>query len=382
MLLAIVIVFILIFAGVVIIMLVPKPVEEAQKIPEQIQQLPNMIIPKTDWRITEEWLDQKLVEWKDSKGSVQYGAVSQPLSYWHVQQNYITKEVIDANFKMLEDSGASIIRIDVDYTIFLNQEAQNIAKLDYAINKIKQDGKKVMLADSSAEVYFKSPKSWAEHKVLWKERVKVLTERYNPDYYVVIKEPGWYYNQIWDLHIIRLYDHPEEWIALTTDLTKIVKGINPQTQVAVAVAASQLYHEQGTSILNRVFLCKVDDIPIDILGFDIYDRWGFEDTERFINDCKPSKEKWILEAWSEDVAGDGSNIYNSGRENLDVKWVNVIDLFAKKFGFKGVVIFYTDLYAYYVNPNYQAQHNVSDAVSFYQGRSKTFYEVQKVARMN
>lgn len=326
--------------------------------------------------ITEQWLDQKLFEWKPNETKhLELGASLLSLAALNIHRDYVTEKVISENLKLLVDSGVSIVRIELNYDPWLENNQEEIKKYDFAVNEIRKNGKKLLIADAAAERYRNKEKlTWEQFKSVWVERVKIVAERYKPDYYIVVKEPGWYWLMPWDVLISRPWTKLNDWITLTEKLIKVVKEVSPETKIAIATPGNSLYHDQAGDIILNYYKAAVKMEGLDIIGVDIYTIRSFEDTERFVKEVGLNgKELWILETWGQTHA---LNPPVPARESLDTKFVRVATYFAQKINGNGVVFFFTQLFAAYE----EIPQTEAGQIEFYKKRTAPFYEVQKLAQ--
>ncbi|TAL48149.1 hypothetical protein EPN87_01205 [archaeon] len=327
--------------------------------------------------ITDQWVDQKLVEWKPNGTThAVIGGVLDSVSYGHVGQSYVINGVIAENVRMLAESNMSVIRIDMNYGPWLENNTAAIKKYDFAVDEIRRNGKELMIADAAAESYRTTRKvTWGQFKKEWIERVSVLAARYKPDYYVVVKEPGWYWLMPSDAIVSQPWTKLNDWVNLTEDLIKTVKEASPSTKVAIATPGNTLYHDKAGDIILNYYKAATKMEGLDIIGTDNYGVRDFEDTERFLNETSLNgKQFWLLETWS-GTAINSTYLQDPSRENLDAKFARAATYFTEKFGGKGVVFFYTRYLA-----SYGDQPENASLVDFYKNRTEIFYEVQRLSR--
>jgi hypothetical protein len=324
--------------------------------------------------ITEDWVDAQLQDWAQTPSSrILFGTRLGSISYSNVMQTNTTMDVVDAEVNGSLDLNADVVRIDLDYDAFLQNNTAAIAKYDSAIQQIRASGKLVMIADSAAESYRTSRPSWANFVADWETRVAFLSARYKPDYYVVIKEPGWYYPMIsyTDWVLAQVVTSATPWIQLADILAQIVKTNSPQTKVGVSVPADSLYHQKGSQTTMKDFFIGCAQLTdIDFLGFDIYDSNAFQDTQTFLQQYpKTGKESWILETWS-----DTTPDYNASRSPLDVSFLQLMYELAVRFNMTGMIPFYTNFFfSYEAVPT-----DTVGLITFYNGRTATFTGYQQI----
>jgi hypothetical protein len=326
--------------------------------------------PASGWtNLTESWVDKELQAWQPTQNSsIIFGNRLGAVSYSNVMQSYNDIGVIDAELNGSIQLGVKVVRIDLNYDPFLQNNTDAIGKYDHVIQQIKLNGMKVMIADSAAESYWNNKLSWNDFVTAIKSREAFLSARYLPDYYIVIKEPGWYYGMINYLDWPQVTTSATDWIQLADSLAQIVKNNSIHTEVGVSVSADSLYHEKGSLTTQRDFLVGCSMLnDIDLLGYDIYTVLAFNDTQTFLHNYPTTgKENWILETWS----GGDSEIFNVSRSTLDVKFMQLIYDFALKFNMTGIIPFYSSLFfSYETLPT-----NTKDLLEFYQNRTDCFRE--------
>lgn len=293
-------------------------------------------------------------------------------SYDNIGGASITNSLLQSELTMLDSTSASMVRIDIGYDAWLNNNQGNIAKLNNTISLIQTSGGELCIADASAESYRNNPIPWSAFKTAWVNRVTTLAGLYHPYCYIVVKEPGWYAPMISDSHTNPQVSNVTQWVNLTQSLINAVKSVSPNTKIGFSVGASSLYHAQGGSPLYRQLLQQVDALPgISFIGFDIYNQQDFNDTQGFLNNYgSGGKQIWIAEAWSSTTPGTQAN---TSREQFDSEWAVVLYYFAQKIHASTVSPFYTNNYASY-------QTTITS--SYYSTRTPLFYEYQNVIANN
>ena len=326
------------------------------------------------------WADQQLVAWAPtSVQKINFGAVLQSISYSAIAQPSTTPQVVSADLSMVEQTGSPMIRVDLGYDAWLNNDAPTEQAADSYIHMVNSTGRLLVLADSSAEKYRSSPLSWTNFQAAWLQRVQTLAARYHPYAYIVVKESGWYYPMISDSKVNAAVYDPNVWGNLTAKLASAVKAASPSTLVGVAEAAYGLYNNsayQGKVSFSVQFLQRAEKIPaVDFIGFDIYDPVGFQGTQTFLNTVgSGGKAVWIAEAWSQDC----TCITDPSRSTLDQTWIQVLYYYALLNHVQVVIPFYTDIFASYGAPPTDS----AGLVQFYQQRTPVFNEFEKIVSTN
>ncbi len=325
--------------------------------------------------ITSSWLSQQAQAWSSAPPRpLASSALLSSASYGTLEEPWNSLAAVETELAMLKASGVQVVRIDLNYAPWLDQNASVIAEVGQIVTSIRADGLQLMIADSASESYWHHPMSWDAFSAAWVSRVSTLAALYHPDYYEVVKEPGWYYPMLQGFPESPTVQSLPEWTSLTEQLIAAVRSVSPQTAIGVAVPASTLYG--STTELSFTYLAAAEKMAgLDFIGFDIYGVCDFEDTLRFLQqEGSGGKQVWVPEAWSTS----GSGVEDPSRASLDVQWAEVLYEFLATIDARGVALFYTDAMASYSTPPQTA----SGLVSFYQGRTPVFYEVQNLTSAN
>lgn len=319
-----------------------------------------------------QWLNQQVVAWKPAQNvSLGFAALDARASYGNLETSYNTWDVQSADLGMLLSADASCARVDINYSPWLLNQQNFVNKMDAVIGSIRSQGQCVIIADAASQSYFNGGQlTWSQFKTAWVQRVQTLAARYQPNYYVVVKEPGWYLPMISDATTNPQVQNASDWVALTQKLAQAVHAVSPSTKVGVSVAADalsvQFYGQYVTGVYGLA--------AMKFVGFDIYTASGFQNTQLFLSNFgSGGKQVWIAEAWS----GDASVAFNSSRAALDKEWMLVLYYFAQQIHAQLVMPFFTDIFASY-GP-YPTSSTALD--SMYQTqRTPVFYEYQSIAR--
>ena len=321
--------------------------------------------------MTSSWLSQQGSVWASATPlPMATAAVLMAASYGNPERSGSSLAAIEADLAMLRSAGAQVIRIDLNYQPWLENDTRLIAQMDRVIASIRADGLGLMIADSASETYWHHPLTWPAFDAAAVLRVGTIAARYHPDYYVVVKEPGWYYHMFQGFPLNPAVESATAWADLTQALVSAVRTVSPPTQIGVAVAASTLYGRRASP--SRAYLGRARQLPgLDFLGFDVYGVCDFENTIRFLQEQGTGdKQIWVPEAWSEA----GSGVYDPGRSSLDLVWANVLYEFLATIRARGVGLFYTDVLAAYEPP----PANASALLAYYSGLTSAFYEIQNL----
>ncbi len=302
-----------------------------------------------------------------------FGVVFQAASYDNILLSYNTPQVENASLNMLLSTGASCVRIDIGYDAWLKNNSAAQTELSSLVNQIRSAGKCLIIADAAAESYRKGGQlPWSQFVTAWLQRVQILASTFHPDYYIVIKEPGWYAPMISDISTNPLVQNASEWVNLTESLASTVKSVSPNTKIGIAISADSLSTNPS---LYVPFLRGVEqNAAISFIGFDIYTVTGFQNTQSFLTQYGAGgKAIWIAECWS----GDGTQIFDSSRSNLDSSWILLVYYFGQMINASMIVPFYTNLFASYSLTG-SSPTQASQIISLYQQRTPVFYEFQSI----
>lgn len=295
-------------------------------------------------------------------GGMTFAVLDQSASYG-IPRNK-TLAVQQADLSMLLSTGAPCVRADIGYAPWLTNDTTQISLVDSVVSSIREAGECLIIADAASETYYGSGAlPWAEFEQAWVQRVHTLAARYHPDYYVVVKEPGWYVPMVNDSYTNPLFQNATEWTALTRNLTLAVHSASPDTKVGVSIAAYSLITNRA---LYASYLAGVQAIPgVSFVGFDIYSSKDQNAAQAYLSYSPPSKDVWVAETWS----SNGPQVYNSTNSQNDVDWIRSIDQFGQSIGAKMLMPFYTDLFCGYTTPT-----DTQSWLTFYQGRTPVYDE--------
>lgn len=275
-----------------------------------------------------------------------------------------------ADLKMLYDTNASAIRIDLNYGPWLTNNATQISAYDSFIGNITSHNKTLIIADAAAEYYRQHKLSWSDFQTAWVQRVAAVAARYHPDYYVVVKEPPWYFPMLSGYPLSLATSgalNVSQWMNLTQRLVEAVKNVSPNTKVGVAVTGD-MYHQQLPISLDYLVAAR-NVSGLDFIAFDIYTPNAWNDTKRFLNTYgSGGKQVWIAEAWS----GTAPDIFNQSREQFDAQWMQTIHTYAESIHAQYLIPFYTTFFSSYQQPS------GNPPASFYQNRTPVFYAFKNI----
>jgi hypothetical protein len=304
--------------------------------------------------------------------SMSFGVVFSRASYGNPELSYNTAAVESADLNMLLSTNAQCIRMDIGYQPWLQNDQAAIKEITSLVQDIKSAGKCLIIADAASESYRKGGQiPWSAFKTAWVSRVSTLAALFQPNYYIVVKEPGWYVPMVSDATTNPLFQNITDWLGLTQNLTKAVQAASPSTVIGVAIAANSLVQANGAFYAQ--YLNQVQSIPgISFIGFDVYGQSDQTAAQNYLSQNPPSKSVWIPEAWS---TANGAAL--NGSPSQDVQWMEGLYSFASAIHATFCIPFYTDDFASYTltaNP----PTNSAQIISLYGQREPVFSEFQSV----
>jgi len=263
---------------------------------------------------------------------------------------------------MLVQSGATCIRIDIGFDAWLESTtaAQNArSEITYLVNQIRADGKCLIIADAGANSYRTSQITLSQFENASYYRVQTLANLYHPDFYIVIKEPYWYFPMISDNKSATINDS-STWSQLAQNLTNAVQKMSPTTVVGVSTS----FQGPNSSFVPS-FLTKVNLIPnLGFIGFDVYTAKDFNSTQNYATSGL-TKNIWIAEAWS---TSNPVTALSPDRASLDQLWIQDLYYFGLNISATNISPFYTNSMSSYSMDN-----------TNYSNRTAVFYEFQHLA---
>lgn len=329
------------------------------------------------------WLDQKLVEWRpQTYKPMLFGSRISMASYPNpsLMIDYYN-DIVLKDLELQIETGADIITIEWYYSLStLEKNNDLLDAYDKLMNEIKKRNKKIMIADSSEE----SNLTWNEWKQKYKSQVKFLTERWKPDYYVVVFEPDNYMGRFTSTPVKPRFTDPEsatteEWVDFTKELVKAVKDTNPNTRTAIALSSPGFYEPYLNYDPRKYFIESAKIDGLDILGFDIFlgpnPENAFRQVEDLISKTKSSgKEHWVIGTWGPiEQAG---SILGKARETIDAKFLKLVHYFAQNNGFGGV----GDIFGTHLFISYNLSKSSAEVKKFYDkgARTQPFYVYKSI----
>jgi hypothetical protein len=303
-------------------------------------------------------------------GAVNFGVVFTTASYGNLEATSIA--VANADLSMLLSTNAQCIRIDIGYAPWLQNNQTAINEITGLVQQIRAAGKCLIIADAASESYRHGGQlTWSQFMAAWGPRVSTLAALYQPNYYIVIKEPGWYVPLISDATTNPQFQNVSVWLSLTRNLTNDVRAASPSTVVGVSIAANGLTTSQGP--FYSQYLNQVQAIPgISFIGFDIYGPKDQTATQTYLSANPPSKAVWIPEAWST-ASGTALN----GSPSDDAQWIQSTYAFATSIHVAFLIPFFTDDFASYSLVS-SPPTNSGQTLSLFQQRTPVFWAFQSI----
>jgi len=274
---------------------------------------------------------------------------------------------------MLVSTGANCIRIDIGYAPWLQNNQTAINEMSSLVQTIRSDGECLVIADAGSESYRNGGQiPWAQFQIAWVQRVKTLAALYHPDYYIVIKEPGWYVPMVSDARTNPSFQNASDWLNLTETLAETVLSVSPDTAVGVSIASASLGSNPSLYIPYMMGISKLSGISF--VGFDIYSVAGFSETRTYLNQYgNGGKSIWIAEAWSTTNSPPNTTV----QKQLDASWIKVLYYFGEsQINASMIIPFYTNAFSQYTSST-----SISSP-SFFDSRQPVYYAYQSIITAN
>lgn len=314
------------------------------------------------------WVNEKLAawnpsQWKPMNFTMQLGRAS----YGNLLRPCNTLEVLNANLAFCEGANPTSIRIDMGFDAFATNNTQAISNLDAIVSLIKAHNRKLIIADAAREYYWNHKQPWSQFAQEWIDRVGTLAQRYQPDYYIVIKEPGWYARMILDLQNPAVTT-AATWVNLLDTLNKTVKNVSPNTKTGISIDAGAL---APTASFSDQQIQLMIDAPrltsTDLIGFDLYVKNSYAVVQQFLEqNGSGGKEIWFAEMWS----GTAAVAFDPARAAVDQRWIQAAYDFAVLEKASEMSMFFSDAMCDY------SINTISDPqtlVSYYQTHREPSY---------
>lgn len=268
--------------------------------------------------------------------SVKFGGWIQSVSYNNIWQ--ATKETVDVELKTLDDLGVQIYSIHPNYDVFLRNDVDKIALLDYVFEQAKAKGKLVQISGAGAESWRANKITPSEFRRFYLERAEIYTKRWQPWAFEILQEPnGW-------MDFTNPKMTPKQWADLSAEVSAVIKKSNPSTVTLNAFIVSTDMNLWRDEVETMKLTLK--DSNLDAVGFDIYGNAGQDDKTPLIEPYIPvikqaGKKLWIPETW-----GRGGPMIKATGENAaaDIAFAKHIVEWADKNEVEGLIWFFTMLF--------------------------------------
>ena len=238
----------------------------------------------------------------------------------------------------LKEAGAKRVDINPGLWPWNRHDQENIAKYDALVRHIRELGLQLAW----------NPSYWPEDARVttladWEQAAlpvyAEMARRYKPDIFSVIHEPTTMNQRM------RIHTGPGQWRQFAERAAQVVKRASPQTRVAAgAVQWEMSYFQEFATIPD-----------LDLLSVDIYFLKGLPTFVKMARIAHQNgKEVYLEETWRYTVLKEGAaggrrrrDVANQAFEDLDIKWLEAMVLFANKYGLSAVTPFWsTALFTY------------------------------------
>lgn len=253
-------------------------------------------------------------------------------SYGNPNQN---SQSVSPDLAMLYSLGVDSVRMDLNYPV--NSNAQSWAQ------SVKSAGKTLIIADAGSQSFYSSPEPWSQFKADWVTRVTAIAQQFQPTYYIVVKEPGWYVPMVSDATTNPLFQSAQDWTSLTSSLVSAVQSVSPSTKIGIAVSAS---FGSQTAFYDQ-YLQNVAQLPgISFIGFDVYTPNALSTTQGYLSQFgSGGKQVWLAETWSSTATNAFTNSPSS-----DASWLLSIYGSAQGMHVSEINPFFSNIFASYTSP--------------------------------
>ena len=251
---------------------------------------------------------------------------------------YCSLDVLTAYVDGLKAAGAKRVDINPGLWPWSPQDRENMAKYDALVRHIREVGLQLAW----------NPSFWPEdaHVTSLADWEKValpvyaeMARRYQPDIFSVIHEPTTMNQR---MHI---QASPDEWRQLATKAARVVKQASPRTRAAAGSLQWEMpYFQEFVTIPD-----------LDVVTVDIYFLKGLSNFAAMARIAhQQGKDIYIEETWRftvlKEAAAGGArrrDVSNQAFEDLDIKWLEAMVLFANKYGMSAITPFWsTALFTY------------------------------------
>lgn len=323
------------------------------------------------------WLDEKLLEWKPAEHKpMKFVGFHLPLSY---ELRPYTDSSDDLKFlDMLDELDVDVIGVGA----YISEDSQPeiIERGDILVNEIRKKNKELKVWHFGG--VFGDKDEYIEHGCYG---VEYIIRRWQPEYLSIVHEIS---NQQ------EPYVTEEDWKEYIEVVANHAKNVAEDMGYNITTAVSLQANPSEIDFADHLV-----DIPdLDIIGFDIYNKWGLcedcpggnalEDKIDLIHSHK--KEVWIEETWlstqwdrpKTDPPKRFEGFDDPKRAHWDARWMWVITYYAQKHDVEAVEPFFTNYFILYpdYNPYEDEQRYVDDyKTALYEGRrTPTFYAFKDV----
>lgn len=258
---------------------------------------------------------------------------------------YCSNDTLFAYADALKEAGAKRVDINPGLWPWSTHDQENIAKYDALVRHIREIGLELAW----------NPSYWPEDAHIttladWdKAALPVYAEmarRYKPDIFSVIHEPTTM-NQRMGIHAT-----PEEWRRLAQNAAKVVQEASPKTRIAAGALHWEVpYFDQFGTIPD-----------VEFLTVDIYFLKGLPTFAKMAQSAHQyGKGSYIEETWrfaelKLPSAGGRRvrDVSNEIYEDLDIKWLTAMVLFALKNNLSAVTPFWSTAFFTYLPGTWDA----------------------------
>lgn len=266
----------------------------------------------------------------------------------------------------LKELGAKRIDINPGLWPWSKHDEADIAKYDALVSHIKQIG--LQLAWNPA--YFPQDLRVGALADYQKAALPIYAEmarRYKPDIFTVVHEPTTMTSRM------GIQASPEEWRGFVEKAVQVVKEASPQTRVAAGAMHSEMPYFETFAAMPG----------LDILTVDIYFLKALPTFARMAELAHThGKEVYMEETWRYTVlkaaSGDGTakrDVANQAYEDLDIKWLQAMVLFANKYGLSAITPFWSTAFFTYLPESWDAsdRHFLESVVQDIKAGKRTRY---------
>lgn len=330
------------------------------------------------------WLDEKLVEWKTTEYKpMKFTGFHLPMSY---ELKPHTNSPDDLKFlDMLDDLDVDVIGVG----IYISEEhpPQALDRWDTLISEIRRQNKELKVWHFGGN-FHKGEELKEDYIAHGCHGAEYIINRWQPEYISIVHEIS---NQQEPKATKDDWPFWKDYIETVANHTKKIardEGYNITTAVALQASPSEID-----------FVDYLVDIPdLDIIAFDVYNRWGLCEkcnggnvlADKIDLIHSHGKRVWIEETWfttqwkrpKTDPPERFEGFDDPKRAQWDSKWMWIITYYAQKHNVEAVEPFFTNYFILYpsYNPFIYEQQYVDDyKTALYEGkRTPTFYAFKDV----